>query len=575
MVQGLLNKGRILSATLALVGSMSTPLAAQELAGAYLAARHAALQSDFNVAAAYFDRARLRDPGQPALMEETVLARLLSGDVAQALPIARDMVAAGIPSQAAHLAMVADLGAQGDYAAVRAWDTQAQGIGPLVDGLLTAWAAVGAGDIAAAEAGFDAVGRTQGLGAFAAYHKALARAMRGDFFGADAILSSPEGAGLVRTKRGAVAHAEILSQLGRQEEAIARLSSAFGTDRAPEPAALVARLRAGEVLSFDSVRTPSDGFAEVFYSLANALRGEGGLEYALLYGRLSRFLRPDHVDAVLLNAELLEGLDQYALAIAAYKQVPATHPAFSAAELGRAAALRRADKPDAAIEVLEQLARDYPQLPMVHSNLGDALRAEAQFEAAIAAYDRAIALVGPEVRAQWFLHYARAISYERLGQWAAAEADFRRALALNPDQPQVLNYLGYSMVEKQINLDEALDMIQRAAAASPQSGYIIDSLGWVLYRLGRYEEAVVHMERAVALMPVDPVVNDHLGDVLWAVGRVREARFQWSRALSFVDPDVPNSEAQPERMRRKLDIGLDAVLREEGAPPLKVAHDAD
>jgi Tfp pilus assembly protein PilF len=138
----------------------------------------------------------------------------------------------------------------------------------------------------------------------------------------------------------------------------------------------------------------------------------------------------------------------------------------------------------------------------------------------------------------------------------------------------VLNYLGYSLVEQGRNLDEALNMIERAVAASPGSGYIVDSLGWVLYRLGRYEEAVSQMERAVELVAVDPVVNDHLGDVYWAVGREREAEFQWRRALSFVDPQDSDSEADPARMRRKLEIGLDAVLSEEGAQPLaKVSTD--
>ena len=174
-------------------------------------------------------------------------------------------------------------------------------------------------------------------------------------------------------------------------------------------------------------------------------------------------------------------------------------------------------------------------------------------------------------RGRWFVLYARAIAHERLDNWEKAEADFRAALELNPEHPQVLNYLGYSMVEKQINLAEALDMIERAVAARPDSGFIVDSLGWILYRLGRYGEAVAHMERAVELMAVDPVVNDHLGDVYWAVGRKREAEFQWNRALSFVDLTEVDGEADPDRMRRKLEVGLDAVLLEEGAEPLKVA----
>ena len=129
------------------------------------------------------------------------------------------------------------------------------------------------------------------------------------------------------------------------------------------------------------------------------------------------------------------------------------------------------------------------------------------------------------------------------------------------------------MVEKEINLDEALEMIQKAVSKEPESGYIVDSLGWVLYRLGNYEDAVVHMERAVELMPVDPVVNDHLGDVYWAVGRTREAEFQWSRALSFAEYGSASEDVKPDRIRRKLEVGLDVVLSEEGADPLKVAND--
>jgi tetratricopeptide (TPR) repeat protein len=270
---------------------------------------------------------------------------------------------------------------------------------------------------------------------------------------------------------------------------------------------------------------------------------------------------------------LLEELGQYDIAIEAYKQVPSDHTASHAAELGRAAALRRSDKPDAAIEVLEQLARRFPDMAIVHSTLGDVLRGQDAYVEAVASYDKALKLTSEDDRGRWFAYYARAISHERLDNWELAEADFRAALVLNPDQPQVLNYLGYSMVEKQVNLDEALEMIERAVAARPDSGFIVDSLGWVLFRLGRYDEAVGHMERAVELMPVDPVVNDHLGDVYWSVGRTREAEFQWNRALSFVDPTEVDGEADPDRMRRKLEVGLDAVLVEEGAEPLKVAND--
>ena len=154
--------------------------------------------------------------------------------------------------------------------------------------------------------------------------------------------------------------------------------------------------------------------------------------------------------------------------------------------------------------------------------------------------------------------------------WPKADRDFREALRLNPDQPLVLNYLGYSLVEKKIQLDEALIMIEKAVELRPESGFIVDSLGWVLFRMGRYDEAVPHLERAAQLEPIDPIINDHLGDGYWSVGRKREAHFQWRRALSF-DPE----EAEADRIRRKLEVGLDQVLQEEGAEPLTVAQTND
>ncbi|WP_150120221.1 tetratricopeptide repeat protein, partial [Sulfitobacter sp. HI0021] len=358
------------------------------------------------------------------------------------------------------------------------------------------------------------------------------------------------------------------------DDALAVLSDGFGADTDPEIARLIEALQQEAPAPFSHMPDAQAGMAEVFFTFAAVLRNEAaGDYYVLLYSRIARYLRPDHVDALLLTASLLENLGEHDLAIAEYKSLPADSPAYHAAELGRADALRRSGKTAQAIEVLEQLARSHGELAVVHSTLGDMLRAEEDYEAAIASYDEALALTPETARARWVLFYARAIAKERSGDWEGSESDFRAALELNPEQPQVLNYLGYSLVEQQRNLDEALDMIERAVAASPDSGYIVDSLGWVFYRLDRYEEAVEQMERAVELEPVDPVVNDHLGDVYWAVGRQREAEFQWRRALSFVDLTDADSEADPERMRRKLEVGLDAVLSEEGAAPLKVAAD--
>ncbi|MFD0910217.1 tetratricopeptide repeat protein [Ruegeria arenilitoris] len=548
------------------------PVHADSGAGSYLAGRQAIYESDYKAAEEYYSKALIFDPGNTKLKESVLLARVALGDVERALPIAEDMEANEQPNQAARMVVSAKLVSDGKFDELLARDPENQGVGPLVDGLMTAWAHLGKGEMTKALAQFDEVAQQDGLREFALYHKALALASVGDFEGAEAIFAADDSIVARFSRRAALARVEVLSQLNRNDEALQFLENVFAAGSDPSIETYVDTLSAGGTLPFTHVGSATEGVAEVFFSVGAALNTEAAHDYVLLYARIATYLRPDHIDAILLSAELLEQLSQYDLAAEAYRKVPTDSSDFHAAELGRAEILAQSGKPDAAIEVLENLAARQPNLPSVHVALADLQRRQENYAAAVTSYDRAIELTETGSGGNWFLHYARGICHERLKAWDRAEADFRRALELNPDQPQVLNYLGYSLVERQEKLEEALDMIERAVAIQPDSGYIVDSLGWVLFRLGRYDEAVEHMERAVELMAVDPVVNDHLGDVYWAVGRTREADFQWRRALSFIDPEDTDGEADPDRIRRKLEVGLDAVLAEEGAAPLKVAN---
>ncbi len=559
----------------ALAAFLSSAIAGSALAdtGSYLAGRQAIYQSDYLAAERYFSQALKSDPQNAGLLESVLLSRIALGDIEGALPIAEAIEDGTNPNQPGRMVIYANLVAQDKFDDLLARDPETQGVGPLVDGLIIAWTHMAQGAVAQAMEQFDTVALQDGLSEFALYHKAMALASMGDFEAAEEVMASENGAVSRISRRAALARAEILSQLDRNDDALQFLEDVFAAGNDPFIENYVARLSAGETLPFTHVRTPRDGMAEVFYSVGAALNSDAADDYVLLYARIANFLRDDHIDSILLTAELLEGLQQYDLAVEAYRMVPPDSFDYHAAELGRAEVLRQSDKTDAAIEVLQNLAVQQPDLPGVHVALADLLRQQEDYAAAVTSYDTAIGLTEADAGSNWFLHYARGISHERLKNWNNAEADFRKALELNPDQPQVLNYLGYSLVERREKLDEALDMIERAVAARPDSGYIVDSLGWVLFRLGRYDEAVDHMERAVELMPVDPVVNDHLGDVYWAVGRAREAEFQWKRALSFIDPEDTDGEADPERIRRKIEVGLDVVLDEEGADPLKVAND--
>ncbi|MGB8621348.1 MAG: tetratricopeptide repeat protein [Paracoccaceae bacterium] len=552
----------------ALMLPVAMPALAQNgLAGAYLAARHASYFNDYEAEAQFYTQALARDPSNSDLLESALSAFTGLGQIDKAVPIARRIQQKAIDSQVANMVLLANQIKRGEFAAALADMEAGRSVGPLVDSLVVAWSHFGEGRMSEALDAFDKAAARPGLKAFGNYHKALALAAVGDFEGAEALFTGKDGEPLRATRRGALANVEVLSQLERDDEAVALLDDTFGTDLDPGLAALRAELVAGKTLPFDTIRNAADGAAEVFYTVAGALNGEATDSYTLLYSRIAEYLRPDHADAILLSAGLLEKQQRYDLATAAYLRVPADDPAFYAAELGRAETMEESGKKEAAIEVLTQLSKTHANVPIVHITMGDMLSRMKRYGDAIKAYDKAIALYETPVKEHWVVYFARGIALEREDRWKEAEADFRTALKLSPDQPRVLNYLGYSYVEKQTNLDEALDMIQRAVALKPDDGYITDSLGWAYYHLGRYKEAVPQMEHAVELLPVDSVVNDHLGDVLWAVGRKMEARFQWRRALSF-DPD----EADAERIRRKLEVGLDKVRAEEGKEPLSVAN---
>jgi tetratricopeptide (TPR) repeat protein len=348
------------------------------------------------------------------------------------------------------------------------------------------------------------------------------------------------------------------------------LDGIFGSQPDAGVAALRAALVAGEAVPFAAVPTPRAGLAEVYITVAGLVQTDVPDTFTLLFARAATSLAPENTPALLMTAGLLEDLGQYDLANAAYTGVARDDPAFPSAELGRADVLRAAGRQDAAMEVLQALSRSYPDMPRVFAAKGNLLREADRLEDAKAAYTRALALYDDAAPAKWIVFYTRGIANHQLDLWPEAEADFRAALALQPDNPQILNYLGYSLVERGEKLDEALAMIETAVAALPDNGAIVDSLGWVLFQLGDFQQAVEILERAATLEPVDPVINDHLGDAYWAVGRTTEARFQWQRALSF-NP----AEADAQRIRDKLSSGLDLVLIAEGKEPVRLARGND
>ncbi len=533
----------------------------QGLAGAYLAANQANATNDYAAAAEFYTKALKQDPNDAYILQNALLSLVALGETNNAIDMAKQLTTLKFGSQLSDLVLlVSDVKNQKYDAALNILAESNDRLSPLLRGLLKGWVLVASGDMSAAVKHFDSLKKPDALRLFAQYHKALAVAMAGDFELANKIIEG-DGENILHVNRGSIiAHAEILSQLGKFDQAAKIIINyAAGTsDR--QLLDLLDKMEAKQAVPFNYITSAQDGVSETFLTLASVLSGEKDARFSLVYARLAEYTRPNNIQALLLLSDMLKSQQQYDLATQVLAKVPVAHPMYLNAELSRADILIEAGKPQAAIAILQRVAASHPDVARVHMVLGDTYSGVKQYRDANKEYTAAIDLFEKKNTAQWALYYARGVSYERLGEWKNAEADLRKALKLSPEQPSTLNYLGYSLVEKGINLKEALGMIERAVRARPNDAYITDSLGWVLYRIGKFKEAVAPMERAAELMPADPVINDHLGDVYWKVNRHLEARFQWSRAMSF-GPE----EKDATRIRRKLDVGLDAVLTSEKA----------
>ncbi len=543
------------------VGATPQPWAGSG-SGSYLAARHAQKAGDLEAAAALMLRAVADDPGNLDLLERATALLIAEGRLAEAERMARRLAeAGGTDSTVAALLLAVSAIQDGDFARAGALlaSLPERGINTFVVPLVQAWAQYGAGDIDGALATLAPLADQSHFAALHDFHAALIADL-----GDRPDLAEPMyeaslagiGAGTLRAVQAAAGWYQRTGRNERAREVYAQYEARHPGSNLLEAAA---RLDAGADLP-RLVRTPRHGVAEALYGAASSLRQADAFDVGLVLGRLALDLRPDFPLAQALVGDILEMRGRYDAANAVYAAIAADSPVREAADLRRARNLDAIGRTDEAVALLEDLARRDEVDPDPLTALGDILRAHKRFDEAAGAYSRAVERVRNTDRQHWSLFYSRGIAFERSGEWTRAESDFLHALELEPDQPLVLNYLGYSWVEQGINLQQAREMIEKAVALRPNDGYIVDSLGWILYRLGDFEEAVGHLERAVELVPDDPTINDHLGDALWRVGRRQEARFQWRRALAH-DPEPD----QIDDIRAKLDAGLEARTAAEDA----------
>jgi tetratricopeptide (TPR) repeat protein len=518
--------------------------------GSYLAARHASVERDAASAATFYRSALRTDPKNNELLDRAFISSLADGDIDEAVRLADRILAVDKTNRVARLVIgVRDLKAKKYASAQTNINQSVRGpITDLVATLVSAWAAYGAGDAKGAVASIDKLAGPEWYPIFKDMHSGMILELAGKEKDAGVRLERAyklEDSMLRVTDD----YARWLSRNKDQASALA-VYEAFDKKLPRHPLVLEAmhEAQAGKKLP-PIVDSPQAGAAEALYGIGATLTRRGGEDLALVYLQLALYLVPNHPLALLSLADLYESVKKPQMAIKVYERVPSSSPLKRNAQIQLAIDLDAADRTDEAIKILKGVTTDDPKDIEAVMALGNIERGRKKFADCVGTYSHGIDILPKETdKNTWVYYYYRGICEERDKQWNKAEADMRKALELQPEQPHVLNYLGYSWIDQGVNLDEGMKMIKRAVEQRPDDGYIVDSLGWAYYRIGNYEDAVKNLERAIDLKPEDPTINDHLGDAYWRVGRTLEAKFQWAHArdLKPEPEDLPKIEAKIE-----------------------------
>ena len=531
-------------------------------AGALLAARTADVDHDYETAIALYKKALQIEPGNPEIRQRLMISLLLNGDIKDSVKYANDLKNDPTIERLATIVRGADAIRRGEY---KTAETALRTSGPtdldrVMNDLMAAWARQGAGKGKEALAQVEKMKGPDWLGIFQAYNAGAIAIVNGDVRSArrhlnDAVLDKDGAATAPDTfMRAVIALARLEATQGNKQKALDTIS--VGDNLLPNYAPLNALRQSitNDEKQRQQVETAKQGAAGVLFSFAGALNRDGAEDIVSLYLQIAKSLDPDSADALVMLGGIAEKQNQLDRAIAIYKQVPDNSPMSRISELQLGLALAEGGKVEEARKHLQGLIASDPKDIRSYLAYGSVLSDAKDYAAMAENYDKAVEVIGPlPGKNTWTVFFQRGIAYERLKQWDKAEPSFRKALELNPNQPQVLNYLGYSWIDMNRNLDEGLAMIKKAVDLRPDDGYIIDSLGWAYFRLNKFDDAVNELERAAQIKAGDATINDHLGDAYGRVGRKLEAVYQWNRALAS-EPEA----AEIPKIKEKIANGLPA-----------------
>jgi len=524
--------------------------------GPFVAATLAQQNEQHASAAHYFLQALNADPESGFVADRAFFQLVYAGrmDEAAALAVKMQHSENPVEDDLLHLMYVLEAYQQENWAEVRERlaEQQGAGYGFLITPILSAWSYAAEDDRVAASKALAPLINDPRLGVIGQEHYAYILDHLGRYDAASAAYQTLASDERPASLQPLVAYADMLTRTGKEQQArefLGEQTKRFGDNRFLLREGM--RITGGFGPSQDATN-PRGAAGLVFYRLATEFAQSQSQQAAIVYLRVASYLTPEVSEIYFLLGNLLEQIDTPESAVAAYGAVPQTSPLKPLAELRRIGALRSAGRDDEAEALLRAALRDAPKSSAHLSALADLLCDEEKFEEAVHYYSQAIGQIRSAQQSDWFIFFARGVCYERLGNWQQAEADLKTALQLNPGEASVLNYLGYSWIDRGENIDEAKAMIEQAVAEQPDDGFIVDSLGWVHYLTGDYLAAVEYLEKAVRLEPTDPTINDHLGDAYWRVGRKIEARFQWRHAM-----DNSPSDDERKSLLEKLELGLE------------------
>ncbi len=524
------------------------------LAASYLVGRHAEAAADGRIAVDFYSRAMELDPQNTALLQNAYFLAAQTGDYPAAVRAASRAYDSLPRKGMASIVLAVDHFKRQEYAqALRYLEKNGQqSINTFSLPLLRSWAVAPTQPVEAA---------LEELTALKAFREiddliVVMSAMLNEFYGRpdEALKQYDLLASRIETSRFSTLRqvAEGYRRLGK----IDQLKDIFARYIKMHDAATTLDAYAASVIAAQPQKiTAQQGMSEALYGAAELLvmsePDEFRARMATVYAQSAIYLNPDMDIARRFIGSTLAARGRFAESNAMLASLKKSAPGYLDVQMQMVENNVRLNRADAAIGILQTVLKEKPSWSEAHVAMGDILRQEKKYGEAVSAYDNAIKFAPTGKTENWAIYYTRGIAAERNKNWDQAERDLRKALELQPNEPSVLNYLGYSYLDRGVKLPEARKLIESAYQQRPNDGYIIDSYGWALYMNGEYEKALINLEKAVESTPSDGTINEHLGDVYWKVGRRNEARFQWQRSLSLEIEDP-----QRAAIRGKLERGL-------------------